>query len=109
MQPLNAAALNHVQSTHACASGYRVRQSRGCHLCWNDPSVLPLNGLPGHFAALPRPRFDCVKSMFYRLRRVPERNSTRSGACMSYTYMRIAPTRILFDVKSSQDTQSFLM
>ena len=37
MQPLrylNAAALNHVQSIFAYATGYRVRQPRGCHLCW---------------------------------------------------------------------------
>jgi hypothetical protein len=27
--PLNAAALNYVQSTLACASGHRVRESRG--------------------------------------------------------------------------------
>ena len=37
MQPLrylNAAALNHVQSIFAYTTGYRVRQPRGCHLCW---------------------------------------------------------------------------
>ena len=33
-------------STHACASGRRVRQSRGCHFNWNDPSVLALSATP---------------------------------------------------------------
>jgi hypothetical protein len=46
--------------------------------------------------------------MFIRLRRVPERTRTRSGACMSDTYMRIAPTRILLDVNPSPEAQTAL-
>jgi len=34
--PMNDVALNHFQWTLACASGYRVRQSRGCHRFSND-------------------------------------------------------------------------
>ena len=32
-----------------------------------------------------------------RLRRIPTRTRTRSGACMLDTYMRTAPTLILLD------------
>ena len=42
----DAVAINHVQSTLACASGYRVHQSRGYHPCSSsppeDPSPVPL-------------------------------------------------------------------
>ena len=38
----DATALNQVQSTFECASGCRVRQSWGYHLCWNEPSVFAL-------------------------------------------------------------------
>jgi hypothetical protein len=41
--------------------------------------------------------------MFIRLRRVPERTRTRSGACTSDTYMRIAPTVTSADVNTSPD------
>jgi hypothetical protein len=59
-------------------------------------------------SALPLLRSGCVESMFHRLRRVPARNRTRSGACMSDTYIRIAPTRILFDFPPSQEVQDTL-
>jgi hypothetical protein len=39
---INDTAINYVQSTLACASGYRVRQSRGFRLFWNESSVLAL-------------------------------------------------------------------
>jgi hypothetical protein len=39
---LEAARHQPRPSTHACASGSRVRQSRGHHFCWNEPSVFAL-------------------------------------------------------------------
>jgi hypothetical protein len=38
-----------------------------------------------------------------RLRLVPARNCTRSGVCMSDTYMRVSPARILLDGGPSQN------
>jgi hypothetical protein len=46
--------------------------------------------------------------MFIRLRRVPARIRTRSGACTSDTYMRIAPTLTSADVNTSPDTWAAL-
>ena len=46
--------------------------------------------------------------MLIRLRLAPERTRTRSGACLSNTYVRIAPTRILLDVNTSPEAQSSL-
>jgi hypothetical protein len=40
--------------------------------------------------------------------RVPERTRTRSDACMSDTYIRISPTRILLDVNLSIETWATL-
>jgi hypothetical protein len=63
----DAATLNHVQSTLACASGYRVRQSRGYHPCWNEPSVLALNRLQRRFAAtLPASRTHWIDCLIHR-------------------------------------------
>jgi hypothetical protein len=52
-RPRSFAAARHQPrpSTHACASGPRVRQSRGCHYNWYDPSVLALDRSPRYFAA----------------------------------------------------------
>ena len=46
--------------------------------------------------------------MFIRLRRVPARIRTRSGACTSDAYMRIAPTLTSADVNTSPDTWAAL-
>ena len=46
--------------------------------------------------------------MFIRLRRVPARTRTRSGACTSDTYMRIAPTLTSADVNTSPDAWAAL-
>ena len=39
-----------------------------------------------------------------RLRRIPDRTRTRTGACMMDTYMRTAPVLIFLDGGPSQDT-----
>jgi hypothetical protein len=59
-------------------------------------------------SARPRPRSGCVESMGDRLRRIPARTRTRSGACMLDTYMRTAPTLILLDGGPSQATWAAL-
>ena len=46
--------------------------------------------------------------MFILLQRVPERTRTRSGACMSDTYMRIVPTITLADVNLSPEAWASL-
>ena len=59
-------------------------------------------------SALPRPRSGNDELMGDRLRRIPARTRTRSGACMLDTYMRTAPTLILLDGGPSQDTWAAL-
>ena len=46
--------------------------------------------------------------MFIRLRHVPERTRTRSGACTSDTYMLITPTLTSADVNTSPDAWATL-
>ena len=67
-----------------------TRQPRGCHFNWSWPFVM-LHATP-QLSALPRPCFDCVELA------VHPRTRTRSGACMSDTYMRITPTLTSADV-----------
>ena len=95
--PPATASVN--QSTSHEPHGPRVHQSRGCHLFWYEPSVLALK----RYFAVPRPRPAPTGSIFIRRSFARGRNRTRSGTFMSDTYMRIAPTRILLDVKSSRE------
>ena len=67
-----------------------TRQPRGCHFNWSWPFVM-LRVTP-QLSTLPRPCFDCVELA------VHPRTRTRSGACMSDTYMRITPTLTSADV-----------
>jgi hypothetical protein len=105
-------ATNHVCSTARLAARPHAlrtcaRQPRGCHFNWLWPFVM-LRATPQLSSALPRRRSGCVESMGNRLRRIPARTRTRSGACMLDTYMRTAPTLILLDGGPSQDTWAAL-
>ena len=80
-----------------------ARLPRGCHFNWLWPCVMLRASTP-QLSARPRPRSGCVESMGDRLRSIPARNRTRSGACMMDAYMRTAPTLILLDGGPSQDT-----